>query len=184
MSPPQARIARPTMRITTRSSNPDDAATGAGCGARTERGRTGMGGLSAIRSLLVIIAASRLSADVREPLRVVNGSRNEDVSVNRAPHGRAEPPSFQWPVNSVWATLRYSSSPVGGIELLGGSAGRSGSGSVPRSCSSAAQPEASGEGGCDAAGALWRSFHARCRDGLAQGCLPPEARWAVTCDKD
>jgi hypothetical protein len=38
------------------------------------------------------------------------------MSVKGAPHGRAEPPSFPCPVNSVWATLRYSSSPVGGIE--------------------------------------------------------------------
>jgi len=62
------------------------------------------------------MAPSRLSVDVREPLRVVNRSRDQNMSVKGAPHGRAEPPSLQWPVNSVWATLRYSSSPVGGIE--------------------------------------------------------------------
>ena len=62
------------------------------------------------------MAPSRLFADVREPLRVVNWSRDQDMSVKGAPHGRAEPPSFLWPVNSVCATLRYSSSPVGGIE--------------------------------------------------------------------
>jgi hypothetical protein len=67
---------------------------------------------------LMIMAPSRLSADVREPLRVENRSRNEDISVKRAPHGRAEPPSFLWPVNSVWATLGYSSSPVGVIERV------------------------------------------------------------------
>ena len=60
--------------------------------------------------------------DVREPLRVVNRSPDQDMCVKGAPHGRAEPPSFLWPVNSVWATLGYSSSPVGGIELIGGSA--------------------------------------------------------------
>src|SRR5207244_7977975 len=107
MSPPQATIAKPMMRITTRSSNPDDAVTGVGCRVRTERGRTSMGGLFVIRSLLMIIAPSPLSADARELLRVVNRSRDEDMSVKRAPHGRAEPPSFLLPVNSVWATLRY-----------------------------------------------------------------------------
>src|SRR2546429_142503 len=94
MSPPQATIAKPTMRITTRSSNPDDAVSEVGGGVRTERGRTGMGGLSAIRSLLMIMAPLRLSAGVREPLQVVNRSRDRDMSVKGAPHGRAEPPSF------------------------------------------------------------------------------------------
>src|SRR5712691_224905 len=105
------------MRITTRSSNPDDAASGVGCRVRTERGRTRMDGLSVIRSLLMIMAPSRLSQDVQEPLRVVNRSRDQDMSVKGAPHSRAEPPSFLWPVISVWATLGYSSSPVGGIGL-------------------------------------------------------------------
>jgi hypothetical protein len=106
------------MRITTRSSNPDDAVGGVVCWVGTERERTSMGALSVIRSLLMIIARSRLAADVREPLRVVNRSRYEDMSVKGAPHGRAEPPSFLWPVISVWARLGYSSSPVGGIELV------------------------------------------------------------------
>jgi hypothetical protein len=70
----------------------------------------------------MIMAPSRLSADVREPLRIVNRSRDQNMSVKDAPHGRAEPPSFLSPVNSIWATLRYSSSPVGGIEQIGGSA--------------------------------------------------------------
>src|SRR6266566_2492733 len=94
MSPPQARIAKPMMRIATRWSNPDDADSGVGCRVRTERGCTGMGGLSVIRSLLMIMAPSRRSADVRETLRVVNRSRGQDISVKGAPHGRAEPPSF------------------------------------------------------------------------------------------
>src|SRR5436309_2888287 len=131
MSPPQARIAKPMMRITTRSSNPDDAAGGVGCRVRTERGRTSMGGLSVIRSLLMIMAPSRLSADVREPLRVVNRSRDQDMSVKGVPHGRAEPPSFLSPVNSVWATGRYSSSPVGGIEVVSARLKRSFSGGSP-----------------------------------------------------
>src|SRR5438034_10506903 len=84
MSPPQARIAKPMMRITTRSSNPDDVVSGAGCRVTTERGRTGMGGLSAIRSLLMIMSPSRLSADARELLRVVNRSRDQDISVKGA----------------------------------------------------------------------------------------------------
>ena len=116
VSAAQALIARPTMSITTRSSNPGDSVKTVGCGLRTERGRTSTGGLSAIRSLLVITAGSSPSWDARGVLRVVNRSRDQDMSVKGAPHGRAKPPSFLWLVNSVWATLRYSSSPVGGIE--------------------------------------------------------------------
>src|SRR5882724_1059468 len=83
MSPPQARIAKPMMRITTRSSSPDDAAGGVGCRVWSERGRTSMGGLSEIRSPLMIMAPSRRSADVREPLRVVNRSRDQDMFCER-----------------------------------------------------------------------------------------------------
>src|SRR5713101_5901716 len=60
VSAAQAVIARPTMSITTRSSNPGDSVKAVGCGLRTERGRTSTGGLSAIRSLLMITAPSRL----------------------------------------------------------------------------------------------------------------------------
>src|SRR6266853_746492 len=116
MSPPQARIARPTMSITTRSSNPGDAASVVDFGVRMELGRTSLGGLSAIRSLLMITARSSPSWGARGVLRVVNRSRDQDKSVKGAPHGRSKPPSFLWLVNSVWATLRYSSSPIGGIE--------------------------------------------------------------------
>src|SRR6266581_5554538 len=84
MSPPQARIAKPMMRITTRSSNPDDAASGVRCRVRTERGRASMDGPSVIRSALMITAPSHLSADAREPLRVVNRRRDQDMCERRA----------------------------------------------------------------------------------------------------
>ena len=102
--------------ITTRSSSPGDAADGAGGRVTRGRARASMGRRSTTRSLLVITARSCRSAGAPGRLLSVGRSVGQTMSVKGAPHSRARPPSFLRPVNLIWATPRYSSSPLGGIE--------------------------------------------------------------------
>src|SRR5438445_3860108 len=102
--------------ITTRSSSPGEGADEAGGRVTSGRPRANFGRPSATRSLLVITPRSCRSAGAQRRLPPWVGACGQTMSVKGAPHSRAQPPGVLRPVNSVCATPRYSSSPVGGIE--------------------------------------------------------------------